>query len=80
MAAIMQKAASLNEEKENEQIGLIHRLATENSVWILKNINLIQCLIKILIVESPAVITNCWNWWTYEGKSINYLSRFNSSR
>ncbi|XP_037049969.1 FGFR1 oncogene partner 2 homolog [Bradysia coprophila] len=30
MAAIMQKAASLNEEKENEQIGLIHRLATEN--------------------------------------------------
>lgn len=32
MAAIMQKAASLNEEKENEQIGLIQRLATENSV------------------------------------------------
>lgn len=35
MAAIMQKAASLNEEKENEQIGLIHRLATENSVGFL---------------------------------------------
>lgn len=32
MAAIMQKAASLNEEKENEQIGIIQRLATENSV------------------------------------------------
>lgn len=32
MAAIMQKAVSLNEEKENEQIGLIQRLATENRV------------------------------------------------
>lgn len=32
MDAIMQKAARLNKEKENEQIGLMQRLATENSV------------------------------------------------
>lgn len=58
MAAIMQKAASLNEEKENEQIGLIHRLATENCVslieWHWHSFECFRIVFFRLLIESTA--------------------------
>lgn len=70
MAAIMQKAASLNEEKENEQIGLIHRLTAENCVRTLDFTTFKMEWFKVNYVkESPGTIGNWWQRWTCGGCS-----------